>query len=591
MKKKVFIAFLFLLVLSTSFIIAANKTNIDTKGYSCLEDKVEGKCSSLSTEEKIFTALAIGKCRSELNDDKDDDECWPDGECRIKTTAQAILALNTGTKNAEDWLLDKTIDFEEIDWFLQVESNNATSCSVSYGGSSYSFSVNEDKTLSTDAGSCLSVYGNYWFGIDSDCYNEEFIISCSNSFLTSLLYKKKTSSTIYVSEKTSSASGEGSTTEKVVSLCLGEGTSCDYEGTLWGALVLNHKGDDISGYLPYLIAMADENPQFIPESFLYTLTNDFKVDLLSKQKESQWWAESGDKFYDTALALLPFQNEQIAEKTNSKNWLGEIQGNDGCWQGNIRNTAFILYSLWPKKISTGDVEMNDCEDSGYFCMSSASCLDEEGLILTDYGGCFGTNICCNKAKILESCSEQGGELCSSDEECLGGSIVSSIDSNSAKFCCVKGKCGTKEISECETYGGICKTSCSSDEKTSPYTCSSGVCCTAKKSSGIWLVVLLVILIILTILGIIFRKQLREVLLKTNSKLKSKFGKGKGKPTTKGPGPRFPPGPSAAAYPGAVPRKIIPRQAQKAPVRTPLKKPAGKKSDFDDVLKKLKEIGK
>ncbi len=596
MKKGVLLIFLSLLVLSIFSVSAANETGtIDSRAYACLESKVTTNgCSSLSTEEKIFSLLAIGKCKTELSADSSASQCWPSpsSSCKIKTTAQAILALkgvNADTTKPEAWLLSKITEFQDIDWFLQIDSSNATSCDVTYGGTSHPFSINGDKTIAGSAGSCLTIYSDYWFQISSSCYDEEFKTSCDKSFLTSLLYKKPASSTVYVSEKTNSASAGGTTTEKVNALCFKEGSTCSYEGTLWAALVLKYAGKDVSVYIPYLVAFSDENAKYLPESFLYSLTNNFRTDLLIKQQESKWWSESGDKFYDTAVALLPFQNEDLTEKTNSQTWLGEIQGTDGCWQGNIRNTAFLLYSLWPKKFSSTDDGTTDCKASNYFCMSSASCLDISGTALSNYGGCFGIgNVCCDKEKPLESCSEQAGELCDSNEKCLGGDTVSSLDSNSAKFCCVKGICGTPTLSVCAQNAGTCKSYCGDKEQSVSYSCpSSGICCVAKKTSYVWLIIILIVLIILTVLGIIYRKQVKEFLTNLIAKIKSKFGKGKGKPSpSNGPGPRFPPTSSQRVYPGAVQRRIIPQQVQR-----PAARPAPAKTEFDDVLKRLKEIGK
>jgi hypothetical protein len=584
-KKGVFFVLLLLLVflvLSAFTVRAANETNADVKAYACLENKVKDQCSTLSTEEKIFSLLTIERCKAELLSDSLAEECWPDVGCKIKTTAQAILALrhvNADTTAAENWLLSQQGNFADIDWFLETEAEGKTSCTVTYLGNSYSFTINEDKTLSGSSGSCLRVDSNYWLKISPTCYDYEFKISCSNSFLTSLLYKKKTSTTVYVSEETHSASGEGTTTEKVSSSCFKEGSSCNYEGSLWAAVVLKSRGYDVSSYIPYLVAMADDNEKYLPESFLYSLTNDFRVDLLAKQQESKWWLVSGDKFYDTAVALIPFQNEQLTEKSDSKTWLTEVQGEDGCWQGNIRDTAILLYSLWPKKAANVSTA-KDCESSGYACMSSASCSDVEGNILTDYTGCFGTNICCSKKQQLKTCSEQNGELCDSDEQCLGGSSVSASDTTGGRICCIRGVCGVQEKSECELKGGYCKSICSSGEEFVSYSCTSGNCCMIKQKSNLWIVIVLAILIILVVIGIIFRKKLREFFFK----LKSKFGKGKekGRPTTGGP--RFPPS-SQRVYP--VQRRILPQQPR-APVRRPVPQ---KKSEFDDVLKKLKEIGK
>jgi len=585
MKKEgvVVFAFLFILIFSVFFAAAANQTSdTSAKAYSCLEAKVAGKCSSLSSEEKIFSLLAINSCKSEVLSDSSASQCWPNsGGCKIKMTAQAILALNrvnTNTLDAEKWLLSQTANSEDLDWFLQVEATgNDTRCNVAYSGGSYPFTINGDKTLSSGAGTCLKVYNNYWMKISPSCYDVEFQISCENSFLTSLLYKKTTLSTIYVSQKTNSASGEGTTTEKVSSSCFREGSSCSYEGTLWAAMVLKYRKYDVSSYIPYLTAMADENSRYIPESFLQYLTNSFRTELLAKQASNGWWAASGDKFYDTAVALLPFQNEQLSEKTKSIAWLSEVQGTDGCWQGNIRNTAFLLYSIWPKKIANVSTA-KDCESSSYHCMSSAACADATGTVLTDYTGCF-TNVCCDKPQILQSCSQQNGHICSSDETCSRATVSSSDGS------CCTGTCEQKQqqTSECEQQGGYCKSLCSDQEESSYYSCSSGNCCIQKSTSpvNILVIVILAILILLVLIGILFRKKLKMFL----SKLK--FGKGRGRPSTSGTPPfgRFPP--SSAARPYPMQRRILPMQP-----RVPMMRPPQKRdSEFDDVVKKLRDIGK
>jgi hypothetical protein len=586
MKKKGHFIFLFLLVLSAFLVTAENQTATDTKAYACLESKVTDKCSTLSAEEKIFSLLAIGKCKNELLTDESSAGCWPKDNCQVKTTSQAVLALRKSgdkTVEAENWILSKSITSPNVEWFLQVETNNGSSCTVSYSDSSYVFSLNENKEISRNAGTCLTVYKNYWFKVSPTCYSQEFKISCTDSFLTSLLYRKKSSQAtydFYVSDKTSSASGEGATTEKVESSCFSKGTSCDYEGTLWATVILKYLGRDVSAYIPYLITMAEDNSKYIPESFLYTLTNNFKVDLLSKQKESKYWSDSGDKFYDTAIALFPFQNDEaLMEKTNSKSWLQDVQGNNGCWQDNLRNTAFLLYSLWAKKIIVPEGTV-DCESSNYFCSSSASCSSAGGKIL-NYSGCLGTNICCDKKKELESCYKQGGALCSSGEECLGGTEVDASDSTSGKACCVSGTCGVREVSECESNQGTCKDSCSDNERYTSDSCSSSeICCIANQQNSFPpIIIILGILIVLVVIGIIFRQKLRELLLR----FKSKFGKGK--PSSPG-GPRFPPTSSSRIYPGAVQRRIIPNQNQ--PIQ---RRPVQGKNEVDDVLKKLKEIGK
>ncbi|MCK5149812.1 hypothetical protein KAJ87_02710 [Candidatus Pacearchaeota archaeon] len=592
-KRGIFVGILIaLLILNISFIIAAEnatdqKSKID-KAYDCLELKVKDRCSSLSTEEKVFSLLAIRECKDEVLSDS---KYMTDS----KSTAQAILALNkvgADTSYAEEWLISQNATPSNLEWLLQIESKEATTCTISYSGSSYSdINVGENKKITGGSlGPCLSVYEEYWLKINPSCYDQEIEILCTDDFSTNLLYKKQGSDTLYVSSVTSHSSAGGTTTEKVNSFCFSSGTSCNYEASLWAALVLDLKEYDVSGYIPYLVAMSDEpeNQKYLPEAFLYPLTNNFRTELLLKQKSNQWWLESGDKFYDTALALFSFSNEEPTEKTNSINWLlGDgVQDSEGCWQGNIRNTAFLLASIWPTSSFTIVDDDPNCEDAGYFCMSQMKCSTVGGDILKGYD-CFGiVDICCNKNKELETCSEQGGEICSSGETCTG----TTTESSDAGYgdCCVGGECKVQvEESECESYDGECRTSCYSDEEEAEYDCSSGeVCCIEKtvseKKSYLW-VWLLLILITLVVLGIIFKDKLRPVWFK----IKSKFDKFTSKGKKSGPGnpPRGRPGMPTGRM---APRKILPPTQRSSLRRPPMARPKG---EMDDVLKRLKEMGK
>jgi len=616
MKRGLLIGILvFTILMSISFIVAQENETCDedckvNNARSCLENKI-GDCSSLSSiEDKIFSLLAVGKCQSELMSDSSNNECWPKGGCNVKTTAQAILGLrNVGasTDKPESWLISQNRTTQNIDWYLQIESTEATTCTISYDTGNYDVNIGEDKKISSDAGSCLTrAQNDYWLKVSSLCYNKEFTVSCNQPFLTSLLSQKQGSSTVYVSESTQSASANGETTEKVNSFCFGQG-SCNYEGSLWASLALDSLGNDVTPYLAYLVTMADEsiNQKYLPEAFLYKLTGDFQIELLDLQRkvnEEYYWEVSGDKFYDTALALLPFQGENPQEKINSKTWLLEVQDSSGCWNsGNIRNTAFILFSLWPKQF-VEDGDGVDCEDAGYNCISTLSCNNAGGEILEDYY-CPGVSICCSKELIQETCSAQGGEICDSNEFCEDGASVDASDLDIGEICCLGGTCKEVEegeISECESIGGICRIyECNDNEEESPRSCdsTSQICCVRKSPKGNYTgIIIFGILIFLVVLGIVFRKQLRKLLLK----IKSKFGrKGKG---LRGPArpypPGRPPGPRPLGRPpGFPPRRIMPRRMPSTQMRPPgrprrVGRPAGKpKGELDDVLKKLKEMGK
>lgn len=575
--------FFLILVSLTSLISSQEECDEDCKvdkAYSCLDEKV-GDCSTLTSEEKVFSLMALGKCKDNVLSDSN-------YKSNIKFTSQAILGLKgikASTDEAKNWLSSENTTSTDIIWYLQIESNEATSCTIKYDTSSYTINIGEDKKLSANAGTCLTrANENYWLKVSQTeaCYDKEFSISCDKSFSTNWLYQKKNSDTIYVSGTTNTASKDGIITEKINSLCFGKGTSCDYEGSLWAALALDPLDYDVSPFLPYLIIMADEtgNKKYIPEAFLYILIGEFSSDLLAKQKtvnEQYYWDESGDKYYDTALALYPFQYETPEQKTLSKNWLLEVQTEEGCWD-NTRNTAFILHSLWPDKspIAPGIGEEIDCEDAGYFCLSSINCEEAGGNIL-DYS-CAGVYICCSKNLEKPTCAGQEGEICTKDETCDGTTIDAS-DLGYKEVCCI-GSCEEKEkISDCELAGGTCRMSCYSNEKEIFKSCeiSSDVCCVVKekeKKGYAWIIIFSV-LIFLVVLGIIFRKKLRMFWFKFKSRFKG------GKPSA--PPPRGFPLPPGAVFPRAPigrplpPRRFIPRP-----------KP---REEVSEVLKKLKEMGK
>ena len=308
--------------------------------------------------------------------------------------------------------------------------------------------------------------------------------------------------------------------------------------------------------------------RLVAEAFLYALTaqEEYKTNLRLRQQAGKYWEYTGDKFYDTAVALYPISDEPI-EKTNTKNWLLEIQASDGCWQGHIRNTAFILASIWPKPV---DPTVRSCTDSGYYCGSEISC---EGNLLPDYT-CPGVSVCCDTQPVIKSCSEQDGTICTSDEKCVGGTTTTASDTSIGEECCLGGECEIlTTASECENQLGRCTPFCSSGEVEADYECSliGDVCCVlGEKKSSLWWLWVLIILIILVVIGIIFR-----------SKLRGLFKRG---PRPMGPGPR--PGMPPSAIRRPLQRRILPPQK-----RPQASKPAKKPDELGDVLSKLKQMSK
>jgi hypothetical protein len=536
-KRNLLIALVFCLSLLV-FLSAENATlNVDStseqsteitlknSAYTCVEAKVRDKgCSSLTVQEQIFALLSIGKCQSELMQNSDSGKCWPKANCDVKTTAQAILALDNAGYSVEkpvEWLLnEKTISPKELDWFLQIETNEASICSIKYRSNSYSINLREDKSLAGSPGPCFSISNKYWLKISPSCYDENFEISCDKSFQTNLYYQRTGSNVKYVSDQTHSESAGSKTNEKVSSKCFSNnGNECNYEASLWASLLINHKkgAEIVSSYFPYLQSLMSVNRKYLPESFLYSITGSsyFRTSLLNKQKLSKYWEESDyGRYYDTALALMPFGSEVPTQKASSISWLTDasLQNDQGCWDnGNLVSTSFLLFSIWPRTISPEQDSSPSCTQSNYFCLSQLEC---QGNILNSYS-CPGTLKCCDTQKTTQTCSAQGGIICNSNQVCQSGTSVEASDLSFSQTCCFGGVCvdQTTTQSQCQGFGGNCRISCFSGEEEKNYACefTSDVCCMQEeeKSSSLWWLWLLLILVILVAFAIIFREKLKE----------------------------------------------------------------------------------
>ena len=610
MKKERIASFTLISILTILFLVSlvsaadediANLTGFE-KSYACLKDKIEEKSvNSLTTEELAFSLLAMGydnslkaDLKEELENKGSEDECWPKDNCNLRETSLVLLAFNhieENTKEIESWLLNQTIKPSELVWYLQIDANEKTECTLYYDNSSRKITVREDKTISGAGGCFKSAYNGYWLEIDVSCYDKEFDVSCDKDFVTALAFKKKTSSTYYISANTNTAAPGGETTEKVESLCFKQGSSCSYEGSLWASLALQKRSKDIKPYLPYLMAMSQENPRLIPSAFLYSLTgfDEYYNELINQQNTKGYWqlSDTSRRYYDTALALLSLYGKSSEAGQKAIDYLLEpnVQ-QDGCWQNSIRDTAFILYAASPKRSSSGISTRSQCKDfSDYYCMSSTECEEINGSSLDNFA-CFGGQICCSKKIVERTCSEKEGIKCLSSEECTG-SFTSASDTS---YCCLNGECQEREeeptITQCELLEYNCKAQCSSSETPKQYECSGNeICCAAKPKKSYWWLWLLIFLVILLVLAIIFRNQLKIWVFKT----KNKFSKG---PVNQQKRPPMPPAGRPMPLMG-MPRRIIPGQM---PMRRPmLPRPMpprfSKDKELDETLKKIREMGK
>ncbi|MDD5192716.1 MAG: hypothetical protein PHH54_02945 [Candidatus Nanoarchaeia archaeon] len=610
MKKSVII--LFILISLMPLVLAANETTASLEGsekaYSCLKNQLGDNCgNSASTEQTAFSILAMaydsgiqGDCLDSLNSKKKDN-CWgktASDSCDIKSTSQAIIALKYVGKNVDDyveWLEDKKKQTTGLTWFLEIDASEATSCKIKVNSANEkTFNINANKKISGTSSCLTPAENNYFLKISNSCLDSNFTISCDKNFVTTLIYKQSSGSTYYISSLTHSASIAGSTEEKVNAYCFGI-NSCDYEGSLWASIALAKTGEDISAYLPYLSSVYDNtaNKKYFPSAFLYMITSedDYQSDITGKQKQGKYWEESGNKFYDTALALSALQQVLIDEVGNAKDYLLSIQDSSGCWSSNnVRDTSFILYAAWPKNpVSSGDVveTRSKCTDFNHYCTAYGECTSEN--VLSNFY-CSGLgDICCSTEPAKVSCEDKNGIVCPSGEQCTGSEVTAS-DTN---YCCIDSCIEVSAATTCEENSNNCRTSClSTEQETSAYECNGyDVCCEEKTTGGkSWtFIILLIILIILVILAIIFRNQLKIWWFRTKSELKFS------RPPT-GPSGRPPVNPPGFTSPMMIPtrpRQIIPRG--NIPMRRPSMRSAPRRAEkdtlFDETMKKLKEMSK
>jgi len=576
-----------ILLVSINFIIAPShpeqvETEID-KAYSCLETELGDNCGNTrSTKQAAFNLLAIAydsglqsDCKQSLDSLKKD-SCWGEtdtGNCNVKSTALATLALQHIGEDVEDqidWLLKRKKTDTGLTWFLEIDSNNRTECDIN--GQTITIEGNK-KISGIPPSGLVKAYNNYWFQINN--IEKNYTISCNKDFITALIYQKPGSNVFHISSETKTASEFDSITERVNSFCLTTSNICNYEGTLWAAIALAKEGKDINPLIPFLTSMSDkaENKKYLPSAFLYILTNsdDYYSELVSLQKSNNYWDESRNKFYDTALALLALQNVNSDEVDRAKRYLLNIQKNSGCWQS---DTAFILHAAWPKNPSlTGAVAgITYCEDFSNFCVAIGEC--DLANTLDNFYCPSSAQVCCQIKTQEPTCSEKLGAICNLDEECIGDSVTS-LDSND---CCIGDCVEIQTSNECEDLGFFCKESCSTNqEEKAGYNsaCSFGdVCCGSKptkESSSNLLIILLVILIIIVILAIIFRNRLKVWFLKRKT--------GKSKPTSQRPGP------PRTFIPSIIPRS---RGRPQVPRR---QAPRTRDTEFEDTMKKLKDMSK
>ncbi len=608
-KKRVLpVFFIFLLVLVLISVVAADTNRTAEESYTCLKTKLGDNCGTLTNPEEIsFSLLAMAydsgiqsDCKSKLLD-KEKSNCWGDDDCDIKSTALAIIALNNINENVDNeikWLLndDRKKVAKGLEWYLQIDTNSEfeMDCTIN----SKDVKIGADRRIkSISSSTCLTKDSTgYYLKISPTCYDDNFTISCDQDFISNTFYKAR--GIYYVSDRISTASAGGKTNEKVNGYCFSTSANCNYEASLWATLALAKAGKPISEFLAYLYSEGDksENQKYFPAAFLYMLSDEdeYATDVKNSIKQRRWWQQSNsnDKYYDSSLALLSLYNLDMDEITNSKEYFLNQQADEGCWADSIKKTAFLLYAGWQKPAAVLSGTIQNCETAGNHCVAAASCTSAN--IRTGYT-CLGADICCSTNVPQQTCAEKTGSICTVGQTCSGGQMVVA---SGTSLCCVGGICTSAAViqNECQLNAGTCSASCSSSQEEKQFSCGASSalkCCTVKQvKSKTGIIILLIILIILVILAIIFRHQLQIWAFRIKSRFSSGKAQGSSKrppsPPSSYPSLNRPRMPVFSSMPARFPTRQSPARQSPSVLSKTGKKISG---EFDDVMKKLREIGK
>jgi len=463
MRKRV-LCFILLFVIAGMFsgiVFADEETDKVDKAYKCLKDRVN-ESASLSLEEAVFVTLALGandKALQKINSSKSlSEECWPNGNCNIKDTAQVVLAYDRIGKDTEEiinWLLTKNGTASGLTWYLQIitENNEPDTCDVSYDGATYTFTIDEEMKLSGSGGSCLSIDNSgYKLKISNDCLNKEFITSCDKSFYTNLLYEKGAGSVIYISE-THSGSAKGTTTERIKAQCFKTEGNCDYEATLWAAAAIYTVTGETGDFIPYLKSLASSYREYFPSAFLIYMMGGNDRDehykfIIENKKRGGYWQFGNNKYFDTALAMLALSDADI-ENQGTINYLlngGGKQTERGCWNNdNIRDTAFILYaSPWVMAVNDEGTVNNGGAEEGESADEGGDAFD-----VPPSENCGNGIIDTNDNEVCE-CGDDG--ICGTSDDELNNETCASLNYDSGELYCNSG-CTSFNTSMCVVNEG------------------------------------------------------------------------------------------------------------------------------------------
>jgi hypothetical protein len=492
--------FIFLVIFFLVFLVGyVNATNItstqrinETSAYDWLYDQMNSSGWNKNPSEIALSILALGGKGYNVSDgidklkDLESDNNWGNGD--IKDTSLAILALyNAGENVSEEikWLKEQHKKaMTDGTWYIQLDSSYiGTMCTLKYGNDEFEFEVNGTNVIQTNNDYCTDA--SHWINFvncvkrEDVGISEEIGVRCDRDTSSSIIFQSPENEYFIVDE------GEPL---NIQNGCFYWRSSCDCDYSGYAAWVLKEVGAEsfVKPYMMYKCAGAKGY------SFLYIITDDpFYSDWLESNQQGGSWDGKLRTTYLALLALKKYGKKSDSFINDAISYIEYYQDNDGSWNQNIEDTAFILYILY-----SGDFRRISNVTSRSVC--------GDGLIqgLED---CEGDDL---NNKTCRSLGFDSGNLsCNSD--CTFDTTGCVI---SGSGYCGDGDCGLGETcSSCEIDCGSCngtgstQITCPSGKELNPVT---GQC--EKKSSWLkWLVVILSVILGVVVIYYVYTKYFKR----------------------------------------------------------------------------------
>ncbi|QQG39253.1 MAG: hypothetical protein HYS32_02250 [Candidatus Woesearchaeota archaeon] len=377
-KKRGFLVLIALFLLLVTVPVFAETFNAE-KGYQWLNSKAANGSWSDKVFDTALSVIALQEAGLTVNAEaganwlltqQDPEGCFPKGNCQVRETAFALLALdatNKDTAKVIKWLVqDAQTPTPTIGkWWLQIASTASGSCTISYIESNITFSQN----ISLDNQKVTNCNNQPWLDLRACLSNNplarnpsmEFDVSCNSlpgSPILSLIFNRVDAYYIVQEEHKSTALID------VDSGCWGntKRSSCDYETTLYVAYALNKVGA-----IPSAIIWLRDNYQssvVLHNSFLALTTkrSSYVTELVKLQQETGSW---NNNIYQTAFSILALDGtDKQDQRSKAIGWLKSQQKSDGSWNQNVVDTALALFSGFSTEtVSCGDGFCDSGEDT------------------------------------------------------------------------------------------------------------------------------------------------------------------------------------------------------------------------------------